>query len=54
MTLTPDERQRIYEEEKARREAQDQLKDEKKRKGCLGCLTVIGGLRACPGFCVSP
>lgn len=46
--LTPEERQKIYEEEKARKEAQDTLKkdqskkqSEKVAKGCLGCLVVI-------------
>jgi hypothetical protein len=44
--LTPAERERIYQEEKARKEAQDQLKKEEATKnvknGCLGCLGVIG------------
>lgn len=42
--LTPEERQRIYEEEKARLEAQEQLKKEqiqKTNKGCYGCLGVF-------------
>lgn len=43
--LSPEERERIYQEEKARNEAQGQLKKEeataksqKAQKGCLGCL----------------
>jgi hypothetical protein len=44
MSLTPEERQRIYEEEKARREAQDRLSAEKRRRRGIGCLSVIGGL----------
>ena len=45
MELTPEERQKIYEEEKARFEAQKQLQAEDKKKknsGCMGCLTVLG------------
>jgi hypothetical protein len=57
MTLTPEERQRIYEEEKARLEAQERLKSEAKAREVLsipesrreprsgwavGCLTVVG------------
>lgn len=48
--LTPEDRQRIYAEEKARLEAQEQLKTEKASKdlasagiGCL-ILIVVGGL----------
>ena len=40
MTLSSDDKQRIYEEEKERLEAQKKLKLEKQRKGCLGCLGV--------------
>ncbi len=53
MPLTPEERQRIYEEEKARLEAQEDLKRKQgeaqkrqkakqQRQGCLGCLGIIG------------
>lgn len=47
MTLTPEERQRIYEEEKARLEAQEHLKAEARMRrgwafGCLGVLGVLG------------
>ncbi len=57
MTLTPEDRQRIYEEEKARLEAQERLKSEAKAREALsipeskrkprggwglGCLTVVG------------
>jgi len=45
MSLTPEERQRIYEEEKARAEAQEkaqsEIKNKKRQQGCLGCLTVL-------------
>ena len=47
--LTPEEKQKIYEEEKARKEAQEKLKkEEEKKQGektakrCLGCLVIIG------------
>jgi hypothetical protein len=44
--LTPEERQKIYEEEKARLEArkhiEEQEESEKERKKTLGCLGVIG------------
>jgi hypothetical protein len=43
MTLTPEERQRIYEEEKARREANDRINSEKGRKRAFGCLGLIVG-----------
>lgn len=43
MTLSPEERQHIYEEERARREAQDGLKTEANRKRGLGCLFAVGG-----------
>lgn len=57
MELSPEEKRRIYEEEKVRIEAQEQIKKqlvERKKaenekeaskfvnKGCLGCLIVIG------------
>lgn len=46
MELTPEERQRIYAQEKARLEAQDHIKSEKsqKRVGCFvtGCLALVG------------
>lgn len=45
MTLTPEERKRIEEEEEARAEAQEKLKKEKEaeqyKQGCLGCLGLI-------------
>jgi len=48
MDLSPEEKRRIYEEEKARIEAKEQVKrelkekrPEKRKKGCLGCLGVI-------------
>lgn len=44
MTLTPEERQRVYEEEKARREAQDRLDAERGQKRGVGCLPIVGGL----------
>jgi hypothetical protein len=51
MSLTPEERRRIYEEEKARLEAQQQLRAQlsppPKKKGggfLMGCLVVIGVL----------
>ncbi|MGE5554247.1 MAG: hypothetical protein ACM3XZ_10110 [Betaproteobacteria bacterium] len=44
--LTAEERNRIYEEEKVRREAQRQLQaeeaDQKSRDRSMGCITVIG------------
>jgi hypothetical protein len=44
-SLTPEERQRIYEEEKARKEAQDRLAAENKSKQgkspLVGCLSII-------------
>jgi len=43
VTLTPEERQRIYEEEKARHEAQDRLRAEKSTKRNIGCLFVLVG-----------
>jgi hypothetical protein len=59
MTLTPEERQRIYEEEKARLEAQERLKAEAKARealsipeskraprGGIGCLSIMGGVLA--------
>jgi hypothetical protein len=43
--LTPEEKQRIYLEEKARLEAQEKLKEEKKKKDSknagMGCLAII-------------
>lgn len=43
--LTPEEKKKIYEEEKARLEAQEQVKKEseakKSRKGCLGAVGLI-------------
>lgn len=46
--LTPEERQRIFEEEKARKEAQEELKLEEQAKngktigiGCLGLIAII-------------
>jgi hypothetical protein len=56
MSLTPEEKQRIYEEEKARLEAQERVRAEidvekaaakakkeaeKKKQGCMGCLFLI-------------
>jgi hypothetical protein len=46
MQLTPEERKRIYEEEKVRVEAQSQIKAENSKKvgGCvgIGCLSLVG------------
>lgn len=42
MSLTPEDRQRIYEEERARREVQAQLDTEAKAKKGKGCLYNIG------------
>jgi hypothetical protein len=43
--LSPEERERIYQEEKARKEAQGRIKQEESAKamktGCLGCLGII-------------
>ena len=39
--LDQDDKQRIYEEEKARLEAHEKLKGEKKKQGCIGCLALI-------------
>ncbi len=47
MELSPEERQRIYEEEKARLEAQTQLKAEKAKPSSgatVGCLAIFGVL----------
>lgn len=57
MELSPEERDQIFQEEKARRDAQERLKREEKQRnaryGCLGCLglaavailaAMIGGL----------
>ncbi len=48
--LTPEERQKIYEEEKARAEARDKVAADKEadktRKGCLGCLALVIGIPA--------
>lgn len=44
MELTPEDKQRIYEEEKARLEAQDQLKTEKAQQeaqSTLGCCVAV-------------
>jgi hypothetical protein len=45
MELTPEEKRKIYAEEKARLEAQEQLKAEKKKKDSknagIGCLVII-------------
>src|SRR5437899_870572 len=44
MELSPEERQRIYEEEKARHEAQEKLRAQQRPKklvlGALGCVTA--------------
>lgn len=40
--LTPEERQRIYEEEKARLEAHTRNESEQKNKPRYGCLMIIG------------
>jgi hypothetical protein len=48
VTVSPEERERIYQEEKARREAQDRLKQEAVAKGprgpgvAMGCLVAVG------------
>lgn len=55
MTLSPEEKQRIYEEEKARKEAQERLKQEEAtakkevdkknaKKVGIGCLSIIAVL----------
>ena len=41
MSLSPEEKQRIYEEEKERDEAKQQIERDKYKKGCLGCLGLI-------------
>jgi hypothetical protein len=41
MELTPQERQRIFEEEKARAEAKERIKSQKRTRGCLGCLGLL-------------
>lgn len=48
MEISPEEKKKIYEEEKAHLEAQEMVKkelqeerSEKRRKGCLGCFSVI-------------
>ncbi len=41
MELSPEEKQRIYEEEKERDEAKQRIDREKQKKGCLGCLSVF-------------
>ena len=45
MELSPEEKKRIYEEEKTRVEAQEKAKEKseakKTKKGCLGCLGLI-------------
>lgn len=40
--LTPEEKQRIYEEEKARIEAREKIEGEKKKKPRHGCLMLFG------------
>lgn len=44
--MDPEDKNRIYEEEKARLEAEEKIKSEKKaerkKQGCIGCLTLIG------------
>ena len=52
MTLTPEERERIYQEEKAKREGQPRLfpetpQPEKKRPGCLGLIAIGFALWSC-------
>lgn len=44
MSLTEEERRKIYEEEKARIEAQKEIKKGKGRSGCLIVLAVLFGL----------
>jgi|GEM_PF-4155904 len=43
--LSPEEKKKIYEEEKlrveARAKAEDEAKSEKTKKGCLGCLAAV-------------
>ncbi|GAI75758.1 unnamed protein product, partial [marine sediment metagenome] len=45
MTLTPEEREKIYEEEKVRIEAQEKAKDDiekkKRKKYGIGCIVVV-------------
>lgn len=54
MELTPEERERIYAEEKLKKEAQEQLEKEKKAKntkqGCFGCLGIIVIILIVGGF----
>jgi hypothetical protein len=46
MELTPEEKSRIYQEERAKVEAQEKAKNEiaaeNTKKGCMGCLVLIG------------
>ena len=48
MELSPEEKDKIYKEEKARLEAQEkakkELKEKKTKKGCLGCLGCFGAI----------
>ena len=39
--LTPEEKQKIYEEEKEKEKAKEKIKQEKTKKGCMGCLIVF-------------
>lgn len=41
MELTPQDKQRIYEEEKARDEAKQKIEAQKNATGCMGCLGLI-------------
>lgn len=61
MTLSPEDQERIYEEEKARKEAQERLKQEEAtakkeadknnaRKAGIGCLSIIAVLLAVAVF----
>jgi hypothetical protein len=44
MSLTEEERRRIYEEEKARIEAQSKIKQDKRTKGCLVFFLIFLGI----------
>jgi len=41
MSLSPEEKHKIYEEEKEREEAKQHIQREKQKKGCLGCFAVV-------------
>lgn len=39
--ISPEDRKRIYEEEKAREEARNQIKGQQTLRGCGGCIVII-------------